>query len=159
MAIDPANIILGGESAGGYLALTLLDRLSSDPYPGPGGAVLIAPWIDLLNWGGSFARNKHLDLLNKPGLDKFAQQVTGNRLTDKTLQVVDPSINIMESRSFLPPVTWVTVGSHDLFVDDVVRFVEKAKKAGSTITLEVMDGLPHVWQQVDLFQLKDYYRL
>lgn len=160
LVIDPSKIIVYGESAGGHLTVALLDRLYSENLPCPGGAMLVAPWANMLNSGESFVRNKHLDLLHKPSLDKCVKHVTRGQTDENTLRkMLDLSASVTESRNFLPPVTWVTVGAHDLFVDDVAQFVENAKKAGSNVLSEVIDNMPHVWQHVDLFKRKDYYKL
>ncbi|KAL1888273.1 hypothetical protein Sste5346_009665 [Sporothrix stenoceras] len=160
VAVDPAKIIVYGESAGGHLAVSLLDCLYLENIARPGGAMLVAPWVNMLDSGASFFRNKHLDLLHKPNLDKCAKQVTRGQADKETIRrMLDLTASVTKDRNFLPPVTWVTVGAHDLFLDDVSQFVENARDAGSNVLSEVVDNMPHVWQQVDLFRRKEYYKL
>lgn len=50
LGIDPKNIILSGDSAGGNVALALLRYLESGLAPGlplPGGAILFSPWVQV----------------------------------------------------------------------------------------------------------------
>jgi len=49
----------------------------------------------------------------------------------------------------LPP-TLLQVSRDEMLYDDSIRFVEKAKAAGSPVKLQVWGGgLPHVWQIFD----------
>jgi acetyl esterase/lipase len=41
--VDPKNLIIAGDSAGGNLALTLLQIIRDTGLPAPAGAVLISP--------------------------------------------------------------------------------------------------------------------
>ena len=45
--VDPGSIVVGGDSAGGHLAVGLVQRLmSSEVAKGPAGVVLMSPWLD-----------------------------------------------------------------------------------------------------------------
>ena len=45
--VDPGSIVVGGDSAGGHLAVGLVQRLiSSEVVKGPAGVVLMSPWLD-----------------------------------------------------------------------------------------------------------------
>ena len=46
-AVDPLNIIISGDSAGGGLSLALLQVIRDAGLPMPAGGVLISPWCDL----------------------------------------------------------------------------------------------------------------
>jgi acetyl esterase/lipase len=45
----------------------------------------------------------------------------------------------------LPPI-YIQTGSEELLLDDSLRFVDKAKVAGSPVTLDVYQGYFHVFQ-------------
>lgn len=47
VAINPAHIIISGDSAGGGLSLALLQVIRDAGLPQPAGGVLISPWCDL----------------------------------------------------------------------------------------------------------------
>ena len=45
--VNPAHVVVAGDSAGGGLTLALLQVLRDCGLPMPAGAVLISPWCDL----------------------------------------------------------------------------------------------------------------
>lgn len=45
--VDPAKIVVAGDSAGGGLCLALLQVIRDTGLPMPAGGVLISPWCDL----------------------------------------------------------------------------------------------------------------
>ncbi len=57
------RIVLGGDSAGGGLALALLLSLRQAGDPLPAGAVLFSPWTDLAATGDSLRRNDRSDAM------------------------------------------------------------------------------------------------
>ena len=44
----------------------------------------------------------------------------------------------------LPPLL-IHVSGSEILRDDAVRFATRARAAGVEVTLEVVDGMPHVW--------------
>ena len=80
---SPANIVLGGDSAGGNLALQvashILHPLPNIPAPatsGPlGGALLISPWVTFDDSSPSFAENDRLDTTSRAILNFLAELV------------------------------------------------------------------------------------
>ncbi|WVQ77836.1 hypothetical protein IAR50_007531 [Cryptococcus sp. DSM 104548] len=63
-AIDPKNIVLAGDSAGGGLCLALLQVLRDTPgLELPAGAVLISPWSDLTHSFPSILENTATDVI------------------------------------------------------------------------------------------------
>jgi acetyl esterase/lipase len=57
LGVDPASIIVAGDSAGGGLTLALLLYLRDNDMPLPGGAVLQSPWCDLTKSFRSWEEN------------------------------------------------------------------------------------------------------
>lgn len=47
MGVNPASIIVAGDSAGGGMSMALLLYLRDNNLPLPGAAVLLSPWCDL----------------------------------------------------------------------------------------------------------------
>lgn len=62
-AIDPKNIILAGDSAGGGMCLAVLSVLRDLGLPMPAGAVLISPWSDLTHSFPSILQNTETDII------------------------------------------------------------------------------------------------
>jgi monoterpene epsilon-lactone hydrolase len=57
------EILLGGDSAGGNIALAVTHRLRSKRMPLPGGLILFSPWADLGCEGASYVKNKRRDAM------------------------------------------------------------------------------------------------
>jgi len=66
--IPPSMIVIGGDSAGGGLALALLQVIRDAGLPAPAGGVLISPWCDLTHSFPSIHENTATDLLPETGL-------------------------------------------------------------------------------------------
>ena len=58
----PENIIIGGDSSGGNLALALLLKIRDKGKKMPGGAFLLSPWTDMTMSGKSYIRNYQKDV-------------------------------------------------------------------------------------------------
>ena len=67
-AIPPSMIVIGGDSAGGGLALALLQVIRDAGLPAPAGGVLISPWCDLTHSFPSIHENTATDILPPTGL-------------------------------------------------------------------------------------------
>ena len=61
--IDPAHIVIAGDSAGGGLALALLGVLRDLGKPMPAGAVLLSPWCDMTHSFPSILQNTDTDII------------------------------------------------------------------------------------------------
>jgi acetyl esterase/lipase len=61
-------IVIGGDSAGGGLALALLQVIRDAGLPAPAGGVLISPWCDLTHSFPSIHENTGTDILPTTGL-------------------------------------------------------------------------------------------
>lgn len=140
-AIDPEHIIVGGESAGGGLALSLLLRLIKRDAQLPAGAVLFSPWTDLTMSGVSVAANAATDpVLSRTELF-WAAEVYLNG-ADAQDALVSPLFASMEH---LPPIL-LQVGSTEMLLDDSKRFADAVMAAGGRCTLEVWPKMHHTWQ-------------
>lgn len=165
LQIQPAKIIISGESAGGHLALTILHKLAKDPHvdlPKPGGAALLYPWVDLSNSGDSFLRNRQNDILQRHELDQAMQYACRNTRPAAFEDIFD--FSAVKPRDYwqavLPAKTWVGVGSHDLFLDSIEDFVRHAQDDGRAVKLDIYQGKPHGWIAIlDVLSRRQYVRL
>lgn len=62
-AIDPAQIVVAGDSAGGGLCLALLCILRDLNLPMPSGGVLLSPWCDMTHSFPSILQNTATDII------------------------------------------------------------------------------------------------
>ena len=143
MGYDTRHIALTGDSAGGGLALSLVQSLRDEGRELPAALVLMSPWTDLPLSGGTY-RIKAGDevVLSEASLGEWASMYAGNT------PLADPGVSPLFGRlEGLPPML-VQVGTEELLLDDSVRLAEKAKAAGVDIDLRIWEGLWHVWQML-----------
>jgi acetyl esterase/lipase len=142
--IAPATLAIGGDSAGGGLALATLLAAKAAGLPMPACAIVFSPWTDLAITGGTVTSNLKRDpmLHGKTLPDGAAFYLNG---ADAKNPLASP---LYGDLSGLPPM-FITVGESEILRDDATRFAARATSAGIAVSLKIWDGMPHVWQ---LFQ-------
>jgi epsilon-lactone hydrolase len=136
----PAQVVLGGDSAGGGVVLATLQALRDRRQPMPAGAFLYSPWTDLAASGRSVANNSASDcMFQEASIRHSGKQYAGAR------DLMDPQVSpLYGDFSGLPPLL-VLASEHEMLFDDARRMVEKAKAAGVEVRFESRPGLCHVW--------------
>ena len=139
--IDSSRIVIAGDSAGGGLALAALVFLRDACVPLPSGAVCFSPWLDVSLSGDSVREKAAVDpILRAADLQKYAGYYAGTH--DLKSPLISP---LFANLAGLPPLL-VQVGGDEILLDDSIRLSKVAHQAGVDITLEVLDGLFHVFQ-------------
>jgi acetyl esterase/lipase len=138
---DPGSLAFSGESAGGGLAVAALVALRDAETPLPASAFVMSPWVDLTVSGGSITDKQDVDpLLTGEGL----RWGVSNYVADA--DPTEPSISpIFANLNGLPPLL-IQVGSHEILLSDALRLAEQAATSDVAVTLEVVPGVPHVFQ-------------
>jgi acetyl esterase/lipase len=139
--IAARNIAVGGDSAGGNLTITLINRLRAAGEEQPGCAWLASPWTDLTMSGASLEAKATIDpLIHKAYLEELADAYAPAPLDRK-----DPRISPLFSdlRGF--PPTIIQVGSSETLIDDSVRFARALGLADVDVTLQVWPHMIHAW--------------
>ncbi len=138
--VDPAKIVIAGDSCGGGQTVSTLVALRYLGEPMPAAGVCISPWVDLANTGESMTTNAEVDpVVQKELLDFMAQLFLGER--DRRTPLASPLYADLHG---LPPLL-IQVGSAETLLDDSARLAERAKAAGVEVTLDVWDDMVHVW--------------
>ncbi|KAL4783861.1 Alpha/Beta hydrolase protein [Aspergillus varians] len=162
-SINPNDIIIGGESAGAHLAISCLLGATAKGLPRPGAALLLCPWANMTNSAASFQRNKYHDVLGKESLDRCTTVALGQNPSEHAKSLLNFSRNtdrLWKWDSVLPATTWVNVGSHDLFIDDIIAFQQNAVAEGASVELTITKAKTHGWQSMkDAGSVKAYYAL
>ncbi len=144
--IDPGHLVVGGESAGGGLALSLLSALKENDQPVPGAAFLFSPWTDLTVSGASIETNAKNDAV-VTGVDlRWSAKLFLNGKDARTA-LASP---LFSNLSGLPP-TLVQVGSTETLLDDSRRLAEAVRSVDGHCTLEIWPRMHHVWQLHSFF--------
>ena len=139
--VDPARIVVAGDSAGGNLAAALLLRLRDAGIPLPAGAVLLSPATDLALTGASHVSRASVDPF-------FANATPGSFIAGYvgSHDVRDPYLSpLYGDLRGLPPLL-IHVGDHEVLLDDSVRLGERAVAAGVDTRIVVWPGMMHVFQ-------------
>ena len=139
--VDPGQIALAGESAGGGLAVATLLALRDAGIPLPSCAFLMSPYADLTLSGDSIADREAVDrTLTPDGLRlRIPDYVAGADASDPLISPVFADL------TGLPPLL-IQVGSNEILLSDALRLAERAAMADVTVTLDVTDGVGHVFQ-------------
>ena len=134
------SIAVAGDSAGGGLAVGLLVALRDAGEELPAAAVLMSPTVDLTGSGASMTERVDQDPLSTPDmLRQFAADYLAG--ADPRTPLASP---LFASLAGLPPLL-VLVGTADLLLSDSERLAAAADQAGVDVTLEIGEGLPHVY--------------
>jgi len=138
---NPAHILVGGDSAGGGLALALLLVIKEKKMAQPSAAILLSPWTDLTMSGDSIHTNADVEaMLPIEEMDRWAEKYTG------TADPAHPHISpLFGDFTGLCPI-FIQVGSNEVVLDDSRRLSEKFDAAGVNVQIEIWDGMFHVWQ-------------
>ena len=138
--LNPKNIIVSGQSAGGGLCLALLLKIKENNGIQPKGVVALSPWTDLSQSGKTMITNANTDpVISKKYLDRMA-----NLYLSKTPSITPLASPLYGDLSGLPPML-VQVGSAETMLDDSKRFVERAKEAKVDVQIEVWEDMFHGW--------------
>ena len=139
--IDPGRVAVAGESAGGGLAVAMLLALREKGRPLPSCVLAMSPYVDLTLSGATLLEKAAADpILSPEGLRlRVADYVAG-------ADAADPRISpIFGDLTGLPPLL-IQVGSHEVLLSDALRLAERAARDDVAVTLEVVPGVPHVFQ-------------
>ncbi|MCP3968844.1 MAG: alpha/beta hydrolase [Rhodobacteraceae bacterium] len=139
----PDRIVIGGDSAGGGLALALAAHLCGKGTP-PGAIVAFSPWTDMTLSGASLAENAKYDVFFP------AHRVAELRgMVDGGADPKDPRLSpLFADFPACPPVLLQCSGS-EILRDDTLRMADRLRVAGAEVSLQVLPGAPHVWQLFD----------
>jgi len=143
--IDPAGIAFAGDSAGGGLALSAAMAVRNEGLPQPAAIVLLSPWVDLTQSGKS--------MLTKSSIDPFLDIVdlaTGAYNYLNGHLPTDPHASPLYGDFQDLPSILMHVGSTEVLLDDAVRVSKRAEAAGVDVSVEVWDGMVHVFQALPL---------
>lgn len=138
---EPANIALGGSSAGGGLALAVVMRLRELGLSLPGAVFAGTPWVDLSNGGDSMHTNQHVDSVLA---GTRAWMLAEGKLYAGTHDVRTALISPVFGDFSGFPATFLLTGTRDLLLSDTVRAHRKLRAAGVDAQLHVFEALSHI---------------
>ena len=157
--VDEENIITLGDSAGGHLNVSLLMKLHDEGRKMPKAAVCLSPWLDMTASGESYVRNYGKDPIfgvkgKTPAADEVEKLLAKSDVFmwcgdhDRTDPYISPVY--AEFDDSYPPF-FVTCGGNEMLMSDSVTLVKKLKAAGVRATLDVTEGMWHVFNLYQVF--------
>ncbi len=139
--LSAPSLAVAGDSAGGGLAVALLVATRDAGQTLPAAAVLMSPTVDLTSSGASMTERAGQDPISTPAmLRQFAADYLAG--ADPKTPLASP---LFAALAGLPPLL-IQVGTADLLLSDSERLAAAADQAGVDVTLQIGDGLPHVYQ-------------
>ena len=139
--IAARHIAIGGDSAGGGLAVVLNNRLRDADEELPGCVWLVSPWTDLTMSGSTLITKDNVDpIIHKGYLGELADAYVPPGMDRK-----DPRLSpLYADLKGLPPML-VQVGSAETLLEDATRFAAAAGAADVSVTLEIWPHMIHAW--------------
>lgn len=138
---EPGRVAIGGDSAGGALAILTALAIAEMDAPRPAAMVLASPVTDLSLSGRSIETKAGKEALLRPEWLQY-----GYRAFAGTLALTDPRISpLFAELAGLPP-TLIQVGEHEILLDDSLRWADRAWGAGVEVELQRFPGMWHDFQ-------------
>ena len=144
-----AGVVVGGDSAGGNLALVTLQRIRDAGEPRPACAVLLSPVVDFTLSSRSLVTHESSDPMFRLGglLAMRGYYTTPERY-------LDPGVSpLYGGFAGLPPLLF-QAGGIEMLRDESVRAAAAADAAGVAVELEIWEHMAHVFQALPLPQAR-----
>jgi len=140
IGVDPARLVIAGESAGGGLTVATFVALRDAGEPLPAAGICLSPWVDLACLGESIVTKAEIDpVADKESMLMLAKAYLGD--TDPCTPLASP---LYAELTGLPPLL-IQVGTAECLFDDAMRLADNARAAGVDVTLEPWDDMIHMW--------------
>ena len=152
--VAPASAVyVAGDSAGGNLALSLIAWVRDQGLRAPDAAVALSPATDGTLGSPSLRTNIPTDAMLGPLFGPLAWVPRSALLWLNWLRARIRPNNPVVSPIFgdlagLPPLL-IHASDVEMLLDDSVRYTNKARAAGSSVTLQTWNHMVHVWHIFD----------
>lgn len=133
------RIIVGGDSAGGGLAVALTCALKEEEQPLPQGLMLFSPWVDLTVSNPEIARLRRQDRM----IDLYSTEPLAELWSDhcRDAPLASP---LFADLSGLPPCLLYT-GTRESLYPDTLRFRQRLEQSRVRLIYREYDGMGHVF--------------
>jgi acetyl esterase/lipase len=137
------KLVVIGDSAGGHMALTLLQSLRAQALPQPALCIGLCPWTDIGNRGASLIANNRYDMVQGWMALRFGDWL-------------DPEGR--HGRAALSPIThdyrglapiYLQAGGREILYDMIRDFANAQAGRDADVLLDVWPDMPHDFQAYD----------
>ena len=140
LTIDPDNLILMGDSAGGGLALSLAQKIKDENLPQPNHIILLSPWLDIT------VSNPDITAIDPT--DPFTG-IEGLRLAGKAYAGMDDPTGYLLSpiNGSLAGLGKISVftGTKEILVADSRKLKTLMETQGIPVNYREYEDMVHVW--------------
>ena len=136
--VAPHALAISGDSAGATLVLSTLLRARANNQPLPAAAAVLSPWVDLSMSNDTYETVRD-PTASRASLKPYMDAYLGTR--DARDSAISPLFADLQG---LPPLL-IQVGSQEVFVGEARELSARARAAGVPVTLDVAEGMPHIW--------------
>lgn len=147
--IDPAKIILAGESAGGTLVLSLSLMLKEKDLPLPRAIAVFSPGTNNAEHYPSHSANIKTDTMLRDAVAKgIGEPVFGKNAPESLLQ--SPYVSpVYGDYNGLPPI-FIAASDTEVLYDDSCLLYEKLREEGHRTKLDVQHGVCHAYPMLPM---------
>jgi epsilon-lactone hydrolase len=139
--VAPSSIVLAGNGSGGGLALSVLLAIRNAGLPMPAALIAMSPWADLSLSGWSVLQNAK----NDTALSWELLFVSARHYLKRNNPADPYASPAFANFKGFPPLM-VHAGSLEMLRDDASRIGDRAAEAGVPVSVEIYDGMQHVFQ-------------
>jgi acetyl esterase/lipase len=146
---DPEQIVLAGDSAGGYLSLALAERLQQEGLAGesPAAIVTLSPLFEIDNEARANHPNIRSDAMFPPkafnALVELVQAAAARNAVDGKVEDVFEPLDHIEPGL---PRTLIHVSGSEVLLNDARKAAHMLAAAGVPVEVRVWPGQMHVFQ-------------
>jgi epsilon-lactone hydrolase len=135
--IDAEHIVVGGDSAGGHLALMLLAKLREADLPQPALVIALSPWTDIGRRGESQFGNDKYDMVQGYQTLRYAQWLkAGTSFSEAELSPIH------QKYQDVAPI-YIQAGGREILVDMIRDFARSLLTQGAPVRLDVWEHMTH----------------
>ncbi|MEQ8175837.1 MAG: alpha/beta hydrolase [Syntrophomonadaceae bacterium] len=135
--IEPSNIVLFGDSAGGGLCFSLCHKLKDSSIPLPQAIVALSPWTDL-----SLSGESHQTNLKKDPILLFSKGGPGFHYVPND-QIENPYVSPAFGDFSSFPKIFIVVGENEILLSDSLLIGEKAYTQGVNVQVHLWEWMFH----------------
>jgi len=150
LGFDPEFLAVGGDSAGGHLAVQAAQAVHASVRPGLVNAQLLVYPVTT----PAFGSESYNAFAQGPGLTRDEMRgcwgaFIGAQALAKPLTEQDPRIFVMaQPPQHTPPDTVIMVAAHDVLRDDGLRYADYLVQHGARVVTIEASGMPHGFARI-----------
>jgi len=144
--VPARRIVVMGDSAGGHMALMLLQTLKDAGLEQPALCIGLCPWTDIGARGESLFENNRCDMVQGWMALQFGEWLDPDGTFGR--EALSP---ISHNYAGLAPL-YLQAGGREILRDMIHDFAARQKHSGADLIFDLWDDMPHVFQAYDSFK-------